>query len=175
MVFPFSFAGQGTIRLARASDVPHLEWHGGSDWRSFYEERWHAQQSGAATLLVADWNDFPLGLIIVFWDGKASHPHFPDLQSLRVHPAFRGQSIGSKLLEAAHRLTIARGFAQVGLSVGVYNSGARRLYGKLGYQPFGDPYDETWSYRNAQGQEVPQTERVIDLVKELHDGNGESL
>jgi ribosomal protein S18 acetylase RimI-like enzyme len=155
----------GTIRPARVSDLPSLEWHGGPDLRSFYQKSWQAHQNGTSTLLVADWNDFPVGQVVVVWGGKANHPYFPDLQSLRVHPAFRGQKIGSCLLEAAEKLSAARGHHRVGLSVGIDNPQAQRLYERLGYERLGEPYDDSWSYDDAQGREVVQIERVIDLVK----------
>lgn len=167
MVMSFSFAGQGTIRPARAADIRALEWHGGPDLRSWYEACWRDHQSGALTLLVADLSGFPIGQIVVVWNGKPSHPHFPDLQSLRVHPAFRGGGIGSTLLEAAETLVAKRGFPQSGLSVNLDNPHARRLYERLGYRATGAVYDEKWSYRDAHGNLVELTERVADLVKDL--------
>lgn len=172
MVLKFSLAGEGIIRHAQVSDVRHLEWHGGADLRSFYEACWQAHQSGESTLLVADLNGFPIGQIVIIWSGKASHPHFPDMQSLRVHSAFRGMGVGSKLLQAAEFLVASRGFAQAGLSVGLDNPHAQRLYQRLGYQPTGAVYDDHWSYVDANGCVVQQVERVMDLVKPLPKENG---
>jgi ribosomal protein S18 acetylase RimI-like enzyme len=167
MVLKFSLTGEGVIRHAQATDVRHLEWHGGADLRSFYEACWQAHQQGESTLLVADLNGFPIGQVVIVWSGKASHPHFPDLQSLRVHSAFRGMGVGSKLLHAAEQLVAARGFAQAGLSVGLDNPHAQRLYQRLGYHPTGAVYDDEWSYIDASGRFCPQVERVMDLVKPL--------
>jgi ribosomal protein S18 acetylase RimI-like enzyme len=167
MVLKFSLTGEGIIRHAQATDVRLLEWHGGIDLRSFYEACWQAHQSGDSTLLVADLNGFPIGQVVIIWAGKASHPHFPDLQSLRVHSAFRGMGVGSKLLHAAEVQVASRGFSQAGLSVGLDNPHAQRLYQRLGYHPTGAVYDDHWSYVDASGREIPQVERVMDLVKEL--------
>ncbi len=167
MVFPFSFAAQGTVRAARAADLPHLEWHGGADLRSFYQNLWHRHEHDEMALLVADLSGFPIGQIVILWRGKVSHPHFPDLQSLRVHPAFRGLGVGTRLIEAAEIFCAARGFDKVGLSVGLDNPHARRLYERLGYESQEIIYDEEWSYTDQKGHEIHVIERVLDLVKPL--------
>ena len=167
MVFPFSLTAQGAVRAAQAADLPHLEWHGGADLRSFYHAAWQGHQSGEMTFLVADLGGFPIGQVVILWDGKLSHPHFPDLQSLRVHPAFRGLGIGSRLIEAAEKVCAERGFARIGLSVGVDNPRARKLYEKLGYQSQEMIYDEEWSYIDQNGREIHVVERVLDLAKDL--------
>jgi ribosomal protein S18 acetylase RimI-like enzyme len=167
MVFPFSIATQGKVRLATESDFFLLEWHGGPDLRSFYEACKRAHEKDEYTVLVADMADFPIGQVVIVWAGKESHPHFPDLQSLRVHPAFRGLGIGSKLLEAAETAVAQRGFSQVGLSVGLENPHAQRLYNRLGYHPTGAVYDDHWSYVDQNGVEQHMVERVMDLVKEV--------
>ncbi len=168
MVFPFSLAAQGVVRAANHTDLPHLEWHGGADLRSFYESTWQGHQSGELTFLVADLGGFPVGQIVILWHGKRSHPHFPDLQSLRVHPAFRGLGLGSRLIEAAEAFCAERGFEKVGLSVGLDNPHARRLYERLGYNSQEVIYDEEWSYTNQNGTEIHVVERVVDLAKDLH-------
>ena len=167
MVSRFHVTAQGVVREADEADVSHLEWHGGPDLRSFYHATWHAHQSGECTLLVADLGGFPIGQIVILWRGKPSHPHFPDLQSLRVHPAFRGLGIGSELIGAAEKLVSKRGFERAGLSVGLDNPSARRLYEKLGYESHDVIYDEQWSYIDQNGHKVSVTERVVDLTKEL--------
>ncbi len=167
MLFQFHFSAQGVVREAIEADLLPLEWHGGPDLRSFYHNAWQTHQSGDATLLVADLGGFPIGQIVVLWRGKPSHPHFPDLQSLRVHPAFRGLGIGSTLIQAAEKLVAERGFRRAGLSVGLDNPHAQRLYEKLGYQSQNVIYDEQWSYIDQSGAEIVMTERVLDLAKDL--------
>ncbi len=167
MVSKFHVTAQGKVREAHAADLVALEWHGGADLRSFYQASWHAHQKGDATLLVADLGDYPVGQILILWHGKPSHPHVPDLQSLRVHPAFRGLGIGTTLLQAAEKLVAARGFERVCLSVGLDNLGARRLYEKIGYESQEVVYDEQWSYIDQNGAEIRVTERVLDLAKKL--------
>ena len=155
------------VRSACEKDLRPLEWHGGRDLRSFYEEVWEKHGAGELLYLVADFNGFPIGQILILWSGKPSHPHFPDVQSLRVHPAFRGMGVGSRLLEAAEACARENGCIQLGLSVSVENPKAHRLYERCGYVVRGEAYLDEWSYCNAREQKVTLSEVVIDLVKQL--------
>ena len=155
------------IRAASEQDLRPLEWHGGRDLRSFYREVWEKQGAQELLYLVADFNGFPIGQVLIIWSGKPSHPHFPDVQSLRVHPAFRGLGIGSRLLEAAEQCARERSHVQLGLSVSVENPKAHRLYERCGYVVRGEPYLDEWSYCNAREEAVTLSEIVIDLVKQL--------
>lgn len=155
------------VRRLREADNRALEWQGGADLRAFYEEQWQAHRAGDICVLVADFNGFPIGQAAIHWRGKPTHPHIPDLQSLRVFPAFQGMQVGSRLLEASEQMVAARGFAQVSLAVGIENPRARALYERLGYYAIGQPYDDEWHYTDARGQIQRVIEHVLDLVKQL--------
>jgi GNAT superfamily N-acetyltransferase len=92
----------------------------------------------------------------------------PYLEDVFVIPEFRNLGIGTALLEAAERAAAARGDRAVSLAVSTLNSGARRLYARLGYvnagvpahrQPTSDPV--TGSAGRCGG------ETVVDLVKRV--------
>jgi ribosomal protein S18 acetylase RimI-like enzyme len=161
---------QVTVRELREADTRALEWQGGADLRSWYEEQWAQHRSGASCVLVADFNGFPIGQVAIQWEGKPTHPHIPDLQSFRVFPAFRGMGIGSRLLQASEYTVQARGFAQVSLAVTPHNTAARRLYERRGYHVVGDVYNFIWHYTDARGQTVRVEETVIDMVKTFAGG-----
>jgi ribosomal protein S18 acetylase RimI-like enzyme len=156
---------QVTVRELRETDTRALEWQGGADLRSWYEEQWAQHQSGGSCVLIADFNGFPIGQVAIHWQGKPTHPHIPDLQSFRVFPAFRGMGIGSRLLQASEYTVQARGFAQVSLAVTPHNTAARRLYERRGYHVVGDVYNFVWHYTDARDQTVRVEETVIDMVK----------
>ncbi|MBV9471078.1 MAG: GNAT family N-acetyltransferase, partial [Abitibacteriaceae bacterium] len=158
---------QVVVRRLQEQDVRLLEWHGGPDLRSFYEWQWDQHCIGALCTLVADFNGYPIGQGSIHWQGKPTHPHIPDIQSLRVMDAFRGLGIGSQLLRASERLVLAQGFSKLSLAVGIENPAARRLYERLGYRLAGEPYNDIWHYINAQGERVQIEELVVDLVKVL--------
>ena len=160
------------IRALQEADVRLLEWHGGSDLRLFYDWQWAQHYAQKREVLVAVLNDVPIGQVAIQWQDKPSHPRIPDIQSLRVQDAFRGLGIGSRLLEACETQARSRGFEQIGISVGLENHGARRLYERKGYHPSGAPYEDHWDYINARGELVVMREVVLDLIKILrHEQN----
>ena len=161
------------LRPLEAADSSALEWHGGPDLRSFYQSQWSAHQSGEIHVIVAAADttraaNFPLGQAAIHWNGKPTHPHIPDIQSLRVHPDLRGQGVGSLLLTECEKLVCARGHAQVSLSVAGDNHHARRLYERLHYRVVGAPYSDVWFYADATGKSVRIEETVWDMIKTLH-------
>lgn len=155
------------IRRLRESDNRALEWQGGADLRDWYLAQWQGHSDDQVCVLIADFNNFPIGQAAIHWKGKPTHPHIPDIQSLRVFPAFQGMSIGSRLLEACERVVRERGFKQVSLAVGIENVRARALYERIGYTPIGEMYSDTWHFVDARGEVQHMSETVIDLVKDL--------
>lgn len=156
-----------SIRVLQESDVRHLEWQGGADLRSFYEWQWLQHQIGEREVLVADFNGFPIAQVALHWGGKIAHPGIPDVQSLRVMPAFRGLNIGTRLLEACENEVLQQNGNRIGLAVALNNGAARRLYERLGYVVDGEPYDDKWDYLDARGQKINVVERVVDMLKTL--------
>lgn len=57
------------------------------------------------------------------------------LDSLAVHPDFRGQGLGTLLLEEFGRQAAEEGWRRLSLLVEEHNGGARKLYERLGYRP----------------------------------------
>lgn len=165
---PFIF----TLRDLTPADTRALEWHGGQDLRSFYEAQTEAHQAGAIHVIVAagefqNQYDFPIGQAAIHWNGKPTHSEIPDIQSVRVHPEFRGLGIGSRLLAACEEYSAAQGHKRISLSVALDNRAARRLYERLGYHVVGPPYSDVWYYTDAAGQSVRMEETVLDMIKEL--------
>lgn len=159
-----------TICALQQRDIRALEWQGGADLRSFYEELWSNHQADDVHALVANFNSFPIGLAVIHWPGKPTQPGVPDIQSVRVHPIFRGLKIGSHLLACCEKIIASRGFTSAGLSVAVENDKAKKLYERHGYQVAGHSYCDVWYYTDARGQAVRVEEHVLDMVKVLHHG-----
>lgn len=161
------------LRDLSPADERRLEWHGGPDLRSFYERQTRKHNSGEIHVFIAaaDYNgqsDFPIGQAAIHWQGKPTHPQIPDIQSLRVHPDFRGAGIGSRLVAACEEYSRHRGHERISLSVALDNDAARRLYERLGYSAVGPNYSDVWFYTDAKGQNVRVEETVLDMIKELN-------
>ena len=155
------------LRPLQETDLLKLEWHGGADLRSFYQKQWKHHQAKNVLVIVADFNHFPIAQSAIHWLGKPTHPHIPDIQSVRVMDAFQGQGIGSRLLETCESLVRSRKHSLVSLAVALENEGARRLYERLNYRVTGTPYEDKWSYVDAKGHTVEVSELVTDMMKDL--------
>ncbi len=155
------------LRLLQESDLLSLEWHGGADLRSFYQDQWKKPRCESVLVVVADFNGFPVAQAAIHWLGKPTHPHIPDIQSVRVMDIFQGQGIGSRLLTQCEKVVRAENHPQVSLAVALENVGARRLYERLNYQITGTPYDDKWSYVDSKGHTVEVSELVTDMMKDL--------
>ena len=103
----------------------------------------------------------PCGWALIQWDGKATAPDCPDLFDLYVHPAWRGQGIGTKLLTACEQVALARGHTRLGLAVNPdQNPRAYVLYQRLGYSPISP-------HKYIDGVYNGVEDWVIDLEKRL--------
>jgi len=155
------------LRPLQERDLLGLEWHGGADLRSFYRKQWQEHQARYVCVMVADFNNYPIGQAAIHWLGKPTHPQIPDIQSVRVMDVFQGQGIGTQLLEACECIVRTEGFSQVNLAVALENTGAKRLYERLNYRVTGEPYQDEWSYIDAKGRTVEVSELVTDMTKDL--------
>lgn len=96
------------------------------------------QQNGSRDVLVCVSDDVVRGYVTIVW--QSSYPPFrkaytPELVDLYVHTDDRGLGLGALLLKHAEEVVKKRGFAAVGIGVGVsadYGP-AQRLYASRGY------------------------------------------
>jgi len=83
-----------------------------------------------------------------------------------VRPEFRGEGIGTTLMETAEEDLRQRGFQLVSLNVARNNQDARRLYERLGYQVVA-PEPGIWSYIDHRGRRRQVEEPAWRMEKEL--------
>jgi len=96
---------------------------------------------------------------------RADLGDFPEINALDAWPTGRG--VGTQIVGACERFAIERGVAHIGIAVDETNTGARRLYQRLGYTEWGQIVD-TWGEFNDAGEiTVEHNELGIYLVKHL--------
>jgi GNAT superfamily N-acetyltransferase len=92
----------------------------------------------------------------------------PYLEDVFVLPECRNRGIGTALLEVAEKATADHGDAGLTLAVNTGNSGARRLYERLGYVDAGVPMHRQASLENGARDTLPGArDNVVDLVKRV--------
>jgi len=82
------------------------------------------------------------------------------IESIVVHPAMRGQGIGTRLLKAVFEFARAKGFGSARLEVVDTNPDARRLYERMGFVA-------TATHRHPYLRRMMGFSAVTTMVKEL--------
>lgn len=159
------------IRQATVQDLPALEWDGEYiHFRRVYQEAMKEAIKGRRVILVADCGGELIGQIFVnyhsTWRNSRPGQLTGYLHSFRVKSAYRNQGVGRSLIEAAESKLVEKGFQRVVISVGKRNTGALRLYQKLGYEIFREDPGR-WSFLDHRNQIQHITEPAFILRKRL--------
>lgn len=146
------------LRFANKDDMPFLKWmlfeasYSDPDHRpsfdlglsdpevAMYLEGW--PQPGEMALIATNANNTPLGAA---WYRlfTSDRPGFGFIDErtpevvLAVRPDARGQGLGTRLLESLIKAAKKQGHPKISLAVEHTNSGARRLYERLGFTEVG--------------------------------------
>lgn len=153
---PTSWLDQVIIRPATAEDLPGMEWDGEYvHFRRVYAEAYRRMQRGLNIIWIADYPG--VGLIgQVFVQFFCDRPELADgferayLYSFRVRKAYRGQGLGTRMMDIVEDDLRSRGFLYVTLNVARDNPRAQQLYVRRGYQVVA-PEAGIWSYPDEKG------------------------
>jgi ribosomal protein S18 acetylase RimI-like enzyme len=144
-----------TLRPAVYTDLPKLEWFGEyTHFRSLFARTYQEQKLGRRLMLLADLNDFPIGQIFLHlkpaYNSRFTGNH-AYLYAFRVMDMFRGQGIGSWLLDEAETIAAGQGNRWTTIAVAKDNPGALRLYQRHGYRVYAEDAGQ-WNYVDHQGK-----------------------
>lgn len=155
-------------------DIRLLDLHLMSARPEKHRERIRVQREGHGVYLVARHGGVPVGHLLLLWIGAHLEPMAsqlrgcPHIEDLYVHPVYRSQGVGSRLLAVAESLAEERGYGRVGLGVGIDNPRARSLYERTGFRDsMLGPYRHGSAYVDAGGRQRFGSEVDIYMVKEL--------
>ena len=109
-------------------------------------------ENGEIIYLVAEINGYPVGQVLVDCITRKDEG-VGIVWALRVIPNMQNLGIGSKLMQAAEQTLRVRGLHSAELEVAQDNTGARRLYDRLGYQVTRETVTRWW-YRTPAGETV---------------------
>lgn len=173
------------IRAVKKEDIPKLKYvkddllkvvvtdNNGSEKTekiSLHKDRFDRQEKGEVTYLIATINDFPVGIVLIKWNGKPSAPDYPDMEDIFVIPPLRQMWIGPRLVEFAEYLCKKRGFKKIGLCVNPKdNAKVKKGYERLGYKEVdGTLYiDGRYPYIDKDGNEQIYEDWCVDMEKEI--------
>jgi GNAT superfamily N-acetyltransferase len=139
--------------------------------REHHRERWAQQLRGEAVYLLARENSEVVGHTMLL-----RHSRYPEVQAgpdpaeiNALHAYEQGKGIGTAIIAAAEQLARDWGYSAIGLGVGPGNTGARRLYERLGYQEWDGPQVlDDWTEKDADGRVlVRHQDSCLYLLKPL--------
>lgn len=144
-----------TFRPAERADLPKLEWYGAyTHFRRVFQRTFEEQTEGSRLMLVADINGWPVGQVFIqlesFDDLFTDMRKRAYLYSFRVMDVFRGQGLGTALMAEAEALLLSRRYDTTSIAAAKENTGARRLYERLGYRVVMEDTGR-WSYVDHEG------------------------
>ncbi|MEL6402864.1 MAG: GNAT family N-acetyltransferase [Chloroflexota bacterium] len=167
----FDISVQVSIRQLRKDDLRKLEWHGQfTHYRRLFMRSYQGQRKGNRHLLVATVNDFPIGRLFI----QFSSPRRDNideylrgyLYSFHLMEMFRGQGIGTHLIQRAENILHQHHFDYATIAVAQTNDGARRLYQRHGYDIVEED-EGKWSYYDHLGRLQTVNEPCWLLEKRL--------
>jgi len=161
-----------TIRLARRTDLPALEWNGEfSHFRRLYQDIFLSYEQGEAILWVADLEGN--GVVgQVFVQLFSARPELADgkqrayIYGFRVQASYRRRGLGTRMLAIVETDLVQRGFERTVLNVNRDNLGARRLYERHGYHVVAAEPGH-WSYLDEHGRKREVHEPAWRMEKDL--------
>lgn len=144
-----------TLRFAHKSDLSKLEWDGKfSHFRNLFRRSYQGQLRGRRKMLLADLNGYPIGHIFIQFISRntniADGEERAYLYSFRVMERYQGKGIGSRLMRAAEKLLVERGFQLAIIAVAKNNPAAESLYRRRGYQRYAQDAGR-WEYTDHHG------------------------
>lgn len=144
------------IRPATRADLPDLEWEGElTHFRKVFADAYRRSEQGLSLIWIAVLPG--MGLIgQVFIQLICDRHELADgrqrayLYSFRVRPRYRGQGLGTRILQVVEDNLAERGFGRITLNVAKDNPRAQELYVRCGYQRVANE-PGIWSYPDEKG------------------------
>ncbi len=138
--------------------------------RSIYEAYLKEQNLNLRVILVLKFNGQFCGYVTIKWKSDYqpfSDNNIPEISDLNVLPDFRKKGFGTMLIKQCENTAKDRGYAQIGLGVGMtadYGS-AQRLYVQLGYVPDGNGIHYKCTVANYSETVIVDDDLVLYLQK----------
>ncbi|KKQ98203.1 MAG: GCN5-related N-acetyltransferase [Candidatus Woesebacteria bacterium GW2011_GWB1_39_12] len=149
------------IRLARVTDYETLKKIKPSISDRIIEERLSRQEEGKVEFMILEDNNEPVSFVLLKWEGKKTHPEYPDMEDLYTKGEFRRKGYATLLIKECEKRVKEKGLKKIGMAVNPdKNSKVKVFYEKLGYRHDGGKLYVDAVYNGVE-------DWVIDLEKEI--------
>jgi ribosomal-protein-alanine N-acetyltransferase len=160
------------VEAMRLDDLPEVHRIEAASFTTPWPE--HAYRSELESNRLATYLVARVGSRLVGYGGMWLMVDEAHITTFAVHPAWRRQHIGERLLLAFLDLAIARGAHEATLEVRLSNLAARRLYEKYGFRPVGlrpryysDDHEDALIMTTTPLREPAMRDRLADLRASL--------
>lgn len=147
--------------------------------KATHRTRLSLQDAGTAAYLIAWHEHVPVAHGLLLWNGPLGNPKqylpmpCPYIEDLWVRPDHRSQGVGGAMVTHMEELAAERGYEYIGLSVGIDNVHALRLYHRLGYVRQSVPlYTLSGVLQNADGEIMFWSEECHYFRKQIAAASG---
>ncbi|MEU4601586.1 GNAT family N-acetyltransferase [Kribbella sp. NPDC023972] len=145
------------ISPATQAEVDQLIAAAGPAAQHHLRARWETQQRGDGLFLLARRDGEIVGQTMLL-----HHSYYAEVRAAldpveinALHAFVPNQGVGTAIIRAAEEIAGSWSRPLIGLAVGLDNHGARRLYERLGYEPWDGPQViDTWTEQDADGNVV---------------------
>lgn len=132
------------IRTGQIEDFNQLneDWAWGKDqWQREGQKSYiEGIKNGTQMFLVAENDGAVIGELHIFWNAEdkeeANGKDRAYLSAMRLHPDYRGQGIGTKLIQEAFHHIAENGFNEVTIGAYTHEPNIQKWYEKLGFTEF---------------------------------------
>ena len=149
------------IRLARVTDYEMLKKIKPSISDRIIEERLSRQEEGKVEFMILEDNNEPVSFVLLKWEGKKTHPEYPDMEDLYTKEESGRKGYATLLIKECEKRVKEKGLKKIGMAVNPdKNSKVKVFYEKLGYRHDGGKLYVDAVYNGVE-------DWVIDLEKEI--------
>jgi len=131
-------------------------------------QRWEEHLAARDTMQIAEVGGRLAGSICV--EERGELPGLLYAFALQIAPGLQNRGIGSAVMAWVEEEAARRGLAGVIFWVAEENTGARRLYERLGYEPDGLRFGKRWLCEGPDGEQREVVETVQRMLKRFDQG-----
>lgn len=134
---PDEWRAYRALRLEALEDTPKAFGEDHADAKGYPDSSWKERFRTGAVYFGAFRDGQLLGTACYVRENGGRMRHRAGIYGVYISPVLRGSGASSQLMQAVLDHARAEGCLQVHLGVGAFNAAARKVYERLGFEPYG--------------------------------------